>query len=60
MWSLGKIVRSVQLSCMCLPTIRKVILVAFDWGGVIAFRLASDAPEIADRFIIANSALVSR
>lgn len=37
---------------------RKVIVTAFDWGGVIAFRLASEAPQIADRFIIVNAALV--
>lgn len=32
---------------------------AFDWGGVVGMRLAAEAPEIADRFIIANAALVS-
>lgn len=31
----------------------RVILVAHDWGGILAFRLASEAPQLADRFIIA-------
>jgi pimeloyl-ACP methyl ester carboxylesterase len=32
-----------------------VILVAHDWGATIAFRLASEAAGLADRFIISNS-----
>lgn len=31
----------------------KVILVAHDWGGIVGFRLASEAPQLADRFIVA-------
>lgn len=32
----------------------KVILVAHDWGASIAYRLAAEAPQLADRFIIIN------
>lgn len=37
----------------------KVIIVAHDWGAVVAFRLASEAPELADRFIMSNAIHVS-
>lgn len=30
------------------------IIVAHDWGCVIGFRLAADAPMLADRFILMN------
>ncbi|QDS73636.1 hypothetical protein FKW77_002215 [Venturia effusa] len=33
----------------------RVILAAHDWGAVIGFRLASEAPELADRFILSNA-----
>ncbi|KAF1816068.1 putative alpha/beta hydrolase [Eremomyces bilateralis CBS 781.70] len=33
----------------------QVIVVAHDWGAIIAFRLASEAPQLADRFIMTNS-----
>ncbi|TID24367.1 abhydrolase domain-containing protein 9 [Venturia nashicola] len=33
----------------------KVIVAAHDWGAVIGFRLASEAPELADRFILSNA-----
>ncbi|KAI5291858.1 hypothetical protein KEM54_004703 [Ascosphaera aggregata] len=36
---------------------RRAIIVAHDWGAAIAFRLASEAPQLADRFIIANGPL---
>jgi len=32
-----------------------VILAGHDWGGLIGFRLASEAPILADRFIISNT-----
>lgn len=32
-----------------------VIIVAHDWGACIGFRLASEAPVLADRFILSNS-----
>jgi len=32
-----------------------VIIVAHDWGACIGFRLASEAPILADRFILSNS-----
>jgi pimeloyl-ACP methyl ester carboxylesterase len=32
-----------------------VVLVAHDWGATVAFRLASEAGGLADRFIISNS-----
>lgn len=37
----------------------RVILVAHDWGAIIGFRLASEAPQIADRFILASAVHVS-
>ena len=37
----------------------RVFIVAHDWGGVCAFRLAAQAPQLADRFIIANAPFVS-
>ena len=33
----------------------RVILVCHDWGAVIGFRLASEAPQVADRFILASA-----
>lgn len=38
---------------------RKVIIVAHDWGCVLAYRLAAEAPQLADRFILTNGPLVS-
>ncbi|KAI5291039.1 hypothetical protein KEM52_000271 [Ascosphaera acerosa] len=35
----------------------RTIIVAHDWGAAVAFRLASEAPQLADRFIIANGPL---
>lgn len=37
---------------------RRVIVVAHDWGAVLSFRLAAEAPQLADRFIITNGPLV--
>jgi len=37
----------------------KVVIVAHDWGALVGFKLASQASELADRFILINSALVS-
>ena len=34
---------------------QKCILVAHDWGGVIAWRLAQHWPELVDRFIVLNA-----
>jgi pimeloyl-ACP methyl ester carboxylesterase len=36
-----------------------VIVVGHDWGAVIAFRFASEAPSLADRFIVSNGVHVS-
>lgn len=36
----------------------RVIIAAHDWGAVIGFRLASEAPELADRFILSNAIYV--
>lgn len=33
----------------------RVLVVAHDWGALLAFRLASEAPELADRFILSNA-----
>jgi pimeloyl-ACP methyl ester carboxylesterase len=38
---------------------RKVVIVGHDWGCALAFRLAADAPQLADRFIVTNGPLVS-
>lgn len=38
---------------------RKVIIVGHDWGCVLAMRLAAEAPQVADRFILTNGPLVS-
>lgn len=35
------------------------IIVAHDWGCVIGFRLAAEAPQLADRFILTNGPHVS-
>jgi pimeloyl-ACP methyl ester carboxylesterase len=32
----------------------RVAIVAHDWGAIIGFRLASEAPQLADRFIMSN------
>lgn len=37
---------------------KKVIIVGYDWGAVFAFRLAGEAPQLADRFIATNGPLV--
>ncbi|QKX56621.1 uncharacterized protein TRUGW13939_03726 [Talaromyces rugulosus] len=39
-------------------TSEKVIIVAHDWGCILAMRLAADAPQLADRFILTNGPLV--
>ena len=36
-----------------------VIFVAHDWGATVGFRLASEAPSLADRWILSNSFHVS-
>jgi pimeloyl-ACP methyl ester carboxylesterase len=36
-----------------------VIVVGHDWGALIGFRLAAEAPDLADRFILSNSIHVS-
>ncbi|KAK2801191.1 hypothetical protein FQN51_005506 [Onygenales sp. PD_10] len=36
----------------------KVILVGHDWGAVLGFRLAAEAPQLADRFILSNGPLL--
>lgn len=33
----------------------KALVVSHDWGGIIAARLASEAPQLADRFIISSA-----
>ncbi len=35
----------------------KVLVVAHDWGALCGFKLAAEAPQLADRYILANSAL---
>ena len=38
---------------------QQVYIVGHDWGCVLAFRLAADAPQLADRYIVTNGPLVS-
>lgn len=38
---------------------RRVVVVGHDWGCVVAMRLAAEAPQLADRFILSNGPLVS-
>lgn len=33
---------------------KNTIIVGHDWGCVLAFRLAAEAPSIADRFVLTN------
>lgn len=37
----------------------QVVLVSHDWGGAVAGRLASEAPQLADHFVIVSIVLVS-
>ena len=37
-----------------------VIVVGHDWGTVVGFRLAAEAPALADRFILSNAVHVSQ
>ncbi|KAK1140373.1 hypothetical protein N8T08_010431 [Aspergillus melleus] len=36
---------------------KRTIIVGHDWGCVLSMRLASEAPELADRFILSNGPL---
>lgn len=38
----------------------RVVVVSHDWGGALASRLASEAPQLADHFVLASIVLVSR
>lgn len=38
---------------------KRTIIVAHDWGCVVAMRLAAEAPALADRFLLSNGPLVS-
>ncbi|OJD17012.1 hypothetical protein AJ78_02856 [Emergomyces pasteurianus Ep9510] len=40
------------------PQSGKVIYVGHDWGAVLGFRLAAEAPQLADRFILTNGPLL--
>ncbi|KAL3495431.1 hypothetical protein BJX62DRAFT_222637 [Aspergillus germanicus] len=37
---------------------QRTIVVAHDWGCLLSFRLATDAPQLADRFIVTNGPLM--
>ncbi|KAL2822518.1 hypothetical protein BJX63DRAFT_417584 [Aspergillus granulosus] len=37
---------------------QRTIIVAHDWGCVLSLRLATDAPQLADRFIVTNGPLM--
>ncbi|CAK43247.1 uncharacterized protein An18g04430 [Aspergillus niger] len=36
---------------------KKLVVVAHDWGCVVSMRLAAEAPQLADRFILSNGPL---
>lgn len=38
---------------------QKVVVVGHDWGCVLSMRLAAEAPQLADRFILTNGPVVS-
>ncbi|KAE8351797.1 putative capsule-associated protein CAP1 [Aspergillus coremiiformis] len=38
---------------------RKTVIVGHDWGCVLSMRLAAEAPQLADRFILSNGPLPS-
>ncbi|KAJ5803302.1 uncharacterized protein N7503_005752 [Penicillium pulvis] len=38
---------------------KRTIIVAHDWGCVVAMRLAAEAPSLADRFLLSNGPLMS-
>lgn len=38
---------------------RKTVIVGHDWGCSLAMRLAAEAPQLADRFILTNGPIVS-
>ncbi|OAX80807.1 hypothetical protein ACJ72_04850 [Emergomyces africanus] len=40
------------------PQSERVTYVGHDWGAVLGFRLASEAPQLADRFILTNGPLL--
>ena len=37
----------------------KVLVVAHDWGAVLSYKLAIHAPQLANRFVLANGPFVS-
>ena len=37
---------------------RRTVIVGHDWGCVLSMRLAAEAPQLADRFILSNGPLV--
>lgn len=37
---------------------RRCVVVSHDWGALVCARLASDAPELANRFIITSGIIV--
>lgn len=38
--------------------VNRTIIVGHDWGCVLSMRLASEAPQLADRFVLTNGPLV--
>lgn len=38
---------------------RKTVIVGHDWGCLLSMRLAAEAPQLADRFILTNGPVVS-
>ncbi|KAE8161053.1 putative capsule-associated protein CAP1 [Aspergillus tamarii] len=38
---------------------RRTVIVSHDWGCVLSMRLAAEAPQLADRFILSNGPLTS-
>lgn len=38
--------------------VQKTVIVGHDWGCALSMRLASEAPVLADRFVLSNGPLV--
>lgn len=37
---------------------QRTVIVGHDWGCLLSMRLAADAPELANRFIVTNAPIV--
>ncbi|KAF2403583.1 alpha/beta-hydrolase [Trichodelitschia bisporula] len=53
--AITEFILAMRATYLTPDTSSRVLLVAHDWGALIGFRLASEAPQLADRFILSNS-----